>query len=168
VKPLSARDWGLFGAIAALALDQLSKAVLLYGFGFAQMAPGDRIIALPFLDLVMAWNRGISFSLFWAREWFSVLLLIAFSAAVVIVLAIWLWNATRRVLALGLGLIIGGALGNLVDRVIYGRVADFFDLHLGERHFFACNVADVAITCGVVLLLCDILFAREPAGAAAS
>jgi signal peptidase II len=168
VKPLSARDWGLFGAIAALALDQLSKAVLLYGFGFARMVPGDRIAMLPFVDLVMAWNRGISFSLFWTSQWFGVLLLILFSAAIVIVLTIWLWRAARPVLALGLGLVIGGALGNLVDRVLYGRVADFFDLHFSARHFFACNLADIAITCGVILLLFDMLFAREPAGAAAS
>lgn len=168
MRPLSARDWGLFGAIAALLLDQSSKALLLYGFGFAQMNPGDGVTMLPFVNLVMAWNRGISFSLLWASRWFGVALLILFSAAIVIVLAIWLWNATRRGLALGLGLIIGGALGNLVDRLIYGRVADFFDLHLGARHFFVCNVADIAITCGVILLLCDMLFTREPAGAAAS
>lgn len=154
---MSARDTGLAGVIAALFADQASKLAMLYMFGFASMLPGDRIPVLPFLSLVMAWNRGVSFSMFSAQTSLGIAALVVFEVVVIGALARWMWTSTRRLLALGLGLIIGGALGNLVDRLVHGRVADFFDLHAFGHDFFACNLGDVAITIGVALMVIDTL-----------
>jgi signal peptidase II len=154
---LKARDLGLAGVIAALFADQASKLAMLYAFGFATMLPGERIPVLPFLSLVMAWNRGVSFSMFSAQSPLGVAALVIFEVVVIGALARWMWDSTRRFLALGLGLVIGGALGNLVDRLVHGRVADFFDLHAFGHDFFACNLGDIAITIGVTLMVLDTL-----------
>jgi signal peptidase II len=154
---LTARDLGLAGIIGALFADQASKLAMLYGFGFAAVPPGVRIPVLPFLSLVMAWNRGVSFSMFSAQSSLGIAALVIFEVVVIGALARWMWTASRRLLALGLGLVIGGALGNLVDRLVHGRVADFFDLHAFGHDFFACNVGDVAITLGVALMVIDTL-----------
>ena len=157
---MSARDWGLASAAIALFADQASKLVLLYGFGLMSVMSGARILTTPVLDLVMAWNSGVSFSFFSAHSHAGIALLAAVETVGICALALWLWRTQRPALSVGLGLVIGGALGNLVDRLVYGRVADFFDLHLFGRDFFACNLADVAISLGVLLLLLDA--ATEP------
>jgi signal peptidase II len=153
---MTARDWGLAAAAIALILDQGSKLLLLYGFGFAGLMPGDHVFSSPVFDLTMAWNSGISFSFLSMSGRAGALVLVAAALVVVGALGVWLWRTTRLLLAVGLGLVIGGALGNnLVDRLVYGRVADFFDLHLGKWHFFVCNLADVAISLGVILIIVD-------------
>ena len=154
---MKAREAGLVGVIAALFADQASKLLMLYAFGFATMPPGDRLPVLPFLSLVMAWTRGVSFSMFSANTALGVAALSLFEIVVIAALAYWMWTATRRLLALGLGLVVGGALGNLIDRLIHGRVADFFDLHAFGHDFFACNLGDVAITLGVAVMVIDTL-----------
>jgi signal peptidase II len=159
---LNARDLGLAGVVGALFADQATKLAMLYGFGFADMPPGARIPVLPFLSLVMAWNRGVSFSMFSAQSPLGIAALVLFEVFVIAALARWMWLSTRNLLALGLGVVIGGALGNLIDRLVHGRVADFFDLHAFGRDFFACNIGDVAITCGVILMIVDTLM--EEAG----
>lgn len=159
---MNARDVGLVGLVSAFVADQASKLLMLYVFGFAGMPPDERVPVLPFLSLVMAWNRGVSFSMFSASSAFGVAVLVVFEVLVIGALARWMWTSTRRLLALGLGLIVGGALGNLLDRLIHGRVADFFDLHMFGHEFFACNIGDVAITLGVVLMVLDTL--RDGAG----
>jgi signal peptidase II len=160
---VNARDLGLAGIVGGLFADQASKLALLYAFGFAAMAPGTRIPVLPFLSLVMAWNRGVSFGMFSAQSSLGVAALVVFEVIVVGALARWMWTSMRRLLALGLGLVIGGALGNLVDRVVHGRVADFFDFHAFGHDFFACNLGDVAITIGVLLMVLDtVLESMEP------
>jgi signal peptidase II len=154
---MSTREWGLVAAGGALLTDQLSKIVLLYAFGFATLAPGVRVLATPFVDVVMAWNPGVSFSFLSAHSLFGIVALIAIAIAGIGGLGFWLWRATRLLLGVGLGLVIGGAIGNLVDRLVYGRVADFFDIHVLGRGFFVCNLADVAISLGVLLLLLDVI-----------
>jgi signal peptidase II len=153
----SARELGLVAVAAALIFDQAVKALLLDGFGFSAMGPEARIVVLPFLDLVMRWNPGISFSLFSADSPAGIALIVTVVVVVIAILLWWMWNVARKPLAIGLGLVIGGALGNLVDRLVHGRVADFFDLHAFGRDFFACNPADVMISLGVVLLIYDSL-----------
>jgi signal peptidase II len=154
---MSPREWGLVAVAGALLTDQLSKIVLLYALGFATLAPGVRVLATPFLDVVMAWNPGVSFSFFAAHSIIGIVALIVIAVAGIGGLSFWLWRATRILLAVGLGLVIGGAIGNLVDRLVYGRVADFFDIHALGRGFFVCNLADVAISLGVLLLLLDVV-----------
>src|SRR5436305_7358697 len=127
MKPLSPRQWGLIAAVGALVLDQATKVLMLYGFGFREMAPGAAIPVLPFFNLVMVWNPGVSYGLFPAHGPVGTALLVAFSLAAIVGLSWWLWHTDRRAVGLGLGLVIGGAIGNnLIDRLIYGKVADFF------------------------------------------
>jgi signal peptidase II len=146
---------GFLAAGFALVLDQLSKNLLLYGLNFRELGPAARIIVTPFLDLVMVWNRGVSYGLFQADGIFGTAILTIFSLAAVGGLSWWLSTADRRFLGLGLGLVVGGALGNVIDRLIYGAVADFFHFHAFGRDWYVFNVADAAITVGVVFLILD-------------
>ncbi len=162
---MSPRDLGLASAAAALALDQGSKLVLLYGLHFVAMAPGDRIPLLPFFDLVMVWNPGISYGLLPAHGLAGTAILAIFSLAAVAGLGWWLWHSGRTLHAVALGLVIGGAIGNLIDRLIYGRVADFFHFYLHGYDWYVFNVADCAITLGVAALLYDALVRPNPEAA---
>lgn len=154
--------WGLAAAPAAFALDQAHKYWMLEVFGVADRQP---IMLTPFLDVVLSWNYGVSYSLFASHEGVARLALLAVQAAIIAGLAVWLWRAQNRLLALGLGLIIGGALGNAADRLFRGAVADFFHLHttlpVGPLANYVFNVADVAITLGVMLLLYEGIIASE-------
>lgn len=158
---MTPRDWGLASAALALALDQGSKLFLLYAAGFIERGPGDAVAVLPFFNLVMVWNPGVSYGLFPAHGPFGTAVLAIFSIAAVGGLGWWLWVAERRVLAIGLGLVIGGAIGNLIDRLIYGRVADFFHFYVRGYDWYVFNVADCAITVGVLALLYDALIRPE-------
>lgn len=149
--------WGIAAAAAALAADQASKALMLYGLGFYGMFPGEHVQVLPFFDLVMVWNRGISYGLFQSQGLLGTLLLTLFSVVAIAALSWWLTRAERVFPAFGLGLVIGGALGNVIDRIIYGAVADFFHFHAFGRDWYVFNVADAAITIGVIALLADAL-----------
>ncbi len=154
---------GIAAAIGALAADQGSKLALLYGFGFAAN-PETRVPVTAFFDLVMVWNHGISYGLFQADGWMGTLALTVFSLAAMAALGWWLLRAERAILGLGLGLIIGGAIGNVIDRVRYGAVADFFYFHALGRGWYVFNIADAAITIGVLALLADAFSASDEAG----
>ena len=147
--------WGMAAASAAFVADQASKALLLYGFNFRDMASGDHIPVLPFFDLVMVWNRGISYGLFQSEGLSGTLILTLFSLIAIAALSWWLTKTDRVFPAIGLGLVIGGALGNVIDRILYGAVADFFHFHAFGRDWYVFNVADAAITIGVMGLLAD-------------
>jgi signal peptidase II len=157
LAPLSARDWGLLSAVAALVLDQATKLLMLYGFNFREMGPGSHVDVLPFFDLVMVWNPGVSYGLFPARGPWGTTFLALFSITAIVGLGWWLWNAHRRPLSVGLGLVIGGAVGNLIDRLVYGKVADFFHFYIHRYDWYVFNIADCAITFGVGALLYDAL-----------
>jgi signal peptidase II len=162
---MTPREWGLASAAIALALDQGSKLLLLYVFHFIEMRGTEAIPVLPFFNLVMVWNPGVSYGLFPAHGPFWAAILDLFSVVAVAALSRWLWGARRRILAVGLGLVIGGALGNLIDRLIYQKVADFFHFYVRGYDWYVFNVADVAITIGVVALLYDALLRPEPEAA---
>lgn len=144
-------------AALVIVLDQLSK----WWIVTSVMAPPRVIPLTSFFNLVLVHNRGVSFGLFGGAPdwlpWALAALAVLISAA----LAIWLRRAESRLLAAALGLVIGGALGNVVDRVRYGGVVDFLDFHIADYHWPAFNVADSAITVGVGLLLLDAL--KSPA-----
>ncbi len=129
MSSLKPRSLGIIAAAVALIADQGSKLYLLYGAGFAHMRPGDSVPVLPFFNLVMVWNPGISYGLFPASSWLGTAILVVFSVGAVIGLSWWLWRLTSLSLGIGIGLVIGGALGNLIDRLVYGRVADFFHFY---------------------------------------
>jgi signal peptidase II len=150
------RQWGLAAAVAALALDQAHKYWMLEVFDIGLHQP---IRVTPFLDLVLSWNFGISYSLFSAQNDVTRFALLAVQLSIIAALALWLWRAQRRLVGLAVGLIVGGALGNAVDRLIHGAVADFFFLHtslpVGPLANYVFNFADAAIFIGVALLFVE-------------
>ena len=150
-------------AAAVIVLDQLSKFWVLEVF---RLPERGSVEVLPFFYLSMVWNRGVSFGLLQADADLARWGLALFSAAVAVVLALWARRVTRPLLALALGLVIGGAIGNLIDRVRFGEVADFLDF---SRLYFpwVFNVADSAITVGVILLIADSLLPHRKRGSAA-
>ena len=156
------RAVGFAVAVAALALDQGNKLWLIDVFDIAARQP---VGLAPFLDVVMARNPGISYSLLSAHSAAGRWGLFAFAVLATLGLSGWLWRTRTWAVATGLGLILGGALGNAVDRFRYGWVADFYYFHVGAFHWYVFNLADVAITAGVALLLIDSAFlaARRPA-----
>jgi signal peptidase II len=146
---------GLSVCLAAVALDQAHKWWMLSVY---RIADRGRVAVTPFLDLVYVKNIGISYSLFHQASYAGQLMLAAFG--VVASLALWVWlarGATGRLMAASIGLIMGGALGNAVDRVVLGGVADFFSLHALGFYWYVFNIADVAIVAGVAGLLYESL-----------
>ena len=145
-----ARRFGLATVLIVFIADQLLKCWLLYSVGLAQNGPFD---LASFLTIVLAWNRGISYGLFQQGtdigRWF--LVIISFVAA--IWLWRWMWREQRRFTVFSLALIIGGALGNGLDRAVYGAVVDFVHFHWGSFSWYIFNIADVAIVVGVLGLL---------------
>ena len=158
---LPPREWGLVAAAGAVLIDQASKIAILYGMGLIGAFLADDTVSrplLPFFNLTIHSNYGVSFGLFAANGPLGTGILVVLSLAATLFLGRWLWSSTRLALAVGLGLCIGGALGNLVDRMIYGKVADFFDFHTGGYHWYVFNLADCAITLGVAALVYDTFF----------
>lgn len=149
---------GIAAALVVAALDQALKLWLLFAYG---LAAKGRVPVAPFVDLVLTWNTGISYGLFQQNGPLGQWLLLALKAIAVVLLWIWLARAPGRLTALSLGLIIGGAVGNAVDRLAYGAVADFILLHLTTAsitlNWYVFNLADAAIVAGVVGLLYDSL-----------
>lgn len=154
-RPLRA---GIAAALVALALDQASKLWLLYVF---ELGRRGAVQVTPFFDLVLAWNVGISFGWFQNDSWIAQAILTAVKAAAVIALAVWMAWSRTMLASIALGLIIGGAIGNAIDRFAYGAVVDFalFHVEIAGKTFnwYVFNVADVAIVAGVAALLYDSL-----------
>lgn len=150
--------WGRFSgfvllvALICLLLDQGTKLWLLHDFNLASRGA---VPVLPFLDIVLVWNRGISYGLFQQDSATGRVILAAFTMAATIGLWIWSVRAERRFLSLALALVIGGALGNGVDRILYGAVVDFVHFHVGSFSWYVFNLADVWIVAGVIGLLYD-------------
>jgi lipoprotein signal peptidase len=142
-------------ALAVVLVDQIVKAGVLAHFGSPGVDPSP---LGPFLNLTLQMNRGISFSLFARDTALAQVGLLALTLAVVGLLSWWLFRSRSPLPAAGLGLIIGGALGNAIDRLAHGAVVDYLDLHAFGRHFFVFNVADAAINLGVALLILDLVF----------
>ncbi len=147
---------GLIAAIATLAIDQASKLWLLYVFDIGHRGT---VQVTPFFDLVLAWNIGISFGWFQNDSQIAQIALMIVKAVAVIALAIWMARSRTLIATVALGLIIGGAIGNAIDRFAYGAVLDFalFHLRIGGKPFnwYVFNLADVAIVAGVAALLYD-------------
>ena len=152
---------GLAVAAAAAVLDQITKALVLWFFG----EPGcalHRVAVTPFFDLVLTCNPGVSFGLF-NRTGVNSLIFSLAALLIILVLIFWLARVRMTFLATAIGLIIGGAIGNVVDRVRFGAVIDFLDFHLASWHWPAFNLADSAICLGVAAMLLDgMLWRRAP------
>jgi signal peptidase II len=147
---------GLIAAVLTLALDQASKVWLL---SVLDIAGRGAIRLTPFFDLVLTWNKGISYGWFQTTSAGGELVLLGVKIAAVVGLLIWLTRVHSGLAAIGLGLIIGGAVGNAIDRLSYGAVLDFALFHIEiagkDRDWYVFNLADVAIVAGVIGLLYD-------------
>jgi signal peptidase II len=147
---------GLFAAVTVLALDQASKLWLVRVFDIGHRGA---VKVTPFFDLVLAWNTGISYGWFQNESAAGQAILLAVKAVAVIILAVWMARSRTLIATIALGLIIGGAIGNAIDRFAYGAVVDFalFHVQIGGNTFnwYVFNLADVAIVAGVAALLYD-------------
>jgi signal peptidase II len=151
--PLSPLGLGI--AVLTVLADQASKVWMLYVYDIG--AKGS-VALTSFFDLVLVWNQGISYGLLPQESALGRLGLILFAVAASLALVVWLARIDSRLAAASIGLIIGGAIGNAIDRIAYGAVADFFSLHAFGYQWYVFNVADTAIVVGVVGLLYDSLF----------
>lgn len=159
--PATLRTGLVFAALLLLA-DQVTKYLILEVIDL----PGQRNIPLialgpAGLDLTMVWNRGVTFGLFSGEGAWNHLILAALALVVAGFLLRWLARAETRMVTYALGAVIGGAIGNVIDRVRFGAVVDFVDVHAWGWHWYVFNVADAAIVCGVLALVADALIRPE-------
>jgi len=154
---------GLAVAAVVAVADQLSKAWVLRLFT-EQQQPVERMEPVTgFFNLVLTWNRGMSFGLFNNDATLNAAIFTVIAAVIVGGLLVWLRRAQEPLIGIAIGLVIGGAVGNVVDRLWRGAVVDFLDFHLGDWHWFAFNLADAAICIGVGLMVIDSLLGRREA-----
>jgi signal peptidase II len=144
---------GILIAVGVAILDQLAKWEIINHFA-GQPEIARQIAVTGFFNLVLTMNRGISFGIFNDPDMGEIILVLV-AAVVVAGLLIWLRRVKSGLLAVAIGFIIGGAVGNALDRVVRGAVVDFLDFHVGQWHPFAFNLADAAISVGVALLVLD-------------
>lgn len=169
-----ARNW-LWGPVSAIGLsvaaivvllDQANKAWMLYVY---DIGARGTVTVTPFFDLVLVWNQGISYGLLPQEGVLGRLGLILFALGASLALAVWLASLSSRLAAVAIGLIIGGAIGNAIDRVAYGAVADYVLFHIDTPnwtfHWYVFNLADVGIVAGVIGLLYDSLVFGDAAKA---
>lgn len=150
-------------AIAVIAIDIISKQLVVNNLQFA-----DPLYLLPFLNFTLAYNRGAAFSFLSAQSGWQVTALALVAIVVAVGIVLWLRRIASKytLQSCGLALVLGGAVGNLIDRIHYGYVIDFIDFHINHWHFAFFNVADSAITIGVILMIIDFLFSKDKKGQA--
>jgi signal peptidase II len=144
---------GILIAVGVAILDQLAKWGIINHFA-GQPEIARQIAVTGFFNLVLTMNRGISFGIFNDPDMGEIILVLV-AAVIIAGLLIWLRRVKSGLLAVAIGFIIGGAVGNALDRVVRGAVVDFLDFHVGQWHPFAFNLADAAISVGVALLVLD-------------
>ena len=143
---------GLLAGLLVLAADQASKYWVLHILHLPDLG---QIVLLPVLNLTMVKNSGVTFGLLSGFGEWGTIGLAAIALAVVVALGFWLRRASSALMAASIGVIAGGAIGNVIDRLRYGWVVDFLHAHLGDWSWYVFNVADAAIVCGVAALLLD-------------
>jgi signal peptidase II len=142
----------------------MDRVLKLYVFDYLRSVPEKSIMITSFFNITEVWNHGISFGLLRAGSFLGVVLLLVMTVSIVGFLIFLLLKSQTRLEILAFSCIIGGALGNLYDRIYYGAVYDFLDFHLGGIHFWTFNPADAFISVGAFLLICDqiIVFLNRP------
>ncbi len=144
-------------ALVVVLLDQLSKYYMLHE------VLGEQIVieATPFFNLVRAWNTGVSFSMFNNYGNLGTIMLSGVAGAIILALFVWLKNEKDRLSQVALGMVIGGAVGNVIDRVRLGAVFDFLDFHIMDTHWPAFNLADSFICIGAMILILQSMFVKN-------
>lgn len=149
---------GVYFAVVVGVFDQLSKFWVRKYF----TSPSAQILEIfDWLNFVPKYNRGVTFGLFTRQELWMPLILTAVSVGIVLFVVAWLWRAKSMQQGIALGAIVGGAMGNVVDRLRFGAVFDFIDAHLGGYHWYTFNLADSAIVCGVTWLVASGLRGKD-------
>ncbi len=149
---------GILSAILVLAADQASKAWILYGLDLRSIGS---VPVFPGLNFTMVWNTGVTFGLFGSAGVAGAWIFAAIALCVVIALGLWLRRAESLLVAIGLGAVAGGAVGNVIDRLRFGAVVDFIHAYVGSYSWYVFNIADAAIVCGVAALVLDSLRTRR-------
>ncbi len=150
---------GLIAALITLAADQASKYWVLHVINLPDVR---QIVVLPVLNLTMVWNQGVTFGMLHGLGEWGHLALAGIALMVVGILCIWLRRAENTLAAVSVGAIMGGAIGNVVDRLRFGAVVDFIHAHIGEWSWYVFNVADAAIVCGVAALILESQMYKRP------
>jgi lipoprotein signal peptidase len=158
---MNRRPAGLLLAALILLADQASKYWVLHASG---LTDGHFLVLLPVLNFVLVWNPGVTFGMLTNLGGVGWALLAAVAVAVVAGLGIWLWRSDQMIKSLAIGAIMGGAAGNVIDRLRFGAVVDFIQAHLGAYSFYVFNVGDSAIVCGVGVLMLESLLRRDAGG----
>jgi signal peptidase II len=159
---MKARRLGFFVALIVFALDQLVKWIVTGPLGLNQV--GDQLFILPIFNFTFTQNEGISLGLLNATNPIGRWMLVGLTSAIAVAVAVWIGREKNRLDQVALGMVLGGALGNILDRVRFGYVVDFADLHFGEfRPFLIFNVGDAAISIAVVILLLRAFLSRKDA-----
>jgi signal peptidase II len=157
---VKARTLGFSIALLVFALDQLTKWIVTGPMGM--VFEGDQRVFLPIFNFTLTHNNGISLGLLNATNPVGRWMLVALTTAIAIGVAVWIGREKNRIDQAALGMVLGGALGNILDRTLHGYVVDFLDLHFGEwRPFLIFNVGDAAISIAVVILLLRAFLARK-------
>ena len=154
IKKLTVKKLAVPFILILIFLDQVTKWWIINYI----MQPIKTLPITPFFNIVLTWNSGISFGIFSNQGSFSVIILSTLATLIVFFLAVWLMKAENKKLIIGLICIIGGAIGNIIDRVYHGAVIDFLDFHIKSYHWPAFNVADSCIFIGATLIILDSLF----------
>ncbi|WP_010298520.1 signal peptidase II [Candidatus Odyssella thessalonicensis] len=150
----SLRIIGLICAFVLLVADQASKQAVLHWF----YNGGQALTVTPFFNIILAFNRGVSFGMLHADSPYGVYALLTLAVILSFLVGNWLWHAENKIQSICFGMILGGALGNIYDRVAYGAVVDFLDFHVLGYHWYTFNIADCGIVIGAILLLIDLVF----------
>jgi len=154
IKKLTVKKLAVPFILILIFLDQVTKWWIINYI----MQPIKILPITPFFNIVLTWNSGISFGIFSNQGSFSVIILSTLATLIVFFLGVWLMKAENKKLIIGLICIIGGAIGNIIDRVYHGAVIDFLDFHIKSYHWPAFNVADSCIFIGATLIILDSLF----------
>lgn len=147
---------GVGVAFIIFILDQISKEIILSYFSY-----GSSITVTSFLNIILAWNPGVGFGLLKADSIYGILGLIGLALAISIFLFYWLMRAKRWIELISISSILGGAIGNIIDRIRFGAVVDFIDIHGFGYHWPTFNIADSGITCGIIVLIFMTLWEKK-------
>jgi len=148
-------------ALVVLAADQASKYWVLHGL---HLQDGHLLTLLPVLNFVLVWNHGVTFGMFNGPGAFNWIVLALIALAVVTFLGVWLWRTVKIFNIMAIAAIMGGAVGNVIDRFRFGAVVDFIQPHIGAYSYYVFNVGDSAIVCGVIALMAESLLRRDTGG----
>jgi lipoprotein signal peptidase len=153
---------GLPVAVVVLVADQASKWAILNPLRLPEVRNIPLLQFGPLgLDLSMVWNHGVTFGLLWGESLWVQLVLALVAVGIALFLLRWMVRAETAWVAAALGAVVGGAIGNVIDRLRFGAVVDFIDVYWGDWHWYVFNIADSAIVCGVGVLVADALFRRD-------